>query len=164
MGTDDRGSITSRADIFSSSLCASKRPGMSGAKKFVRIDGVLNEIRTKHFSNTSQESIRIDLKGFWRWCMLYRLHRIFLDFFHHHVFKKTRHFGNWIRFRPQVKVGEKRPTQLGPLETSCFLAYRTMEKSPDKFCEFCTRVNPFGVTSRRALILPDYTASHPRRQ
>jgi hypothetical protein len=25
-------------------------------------------------------------------------------------------FGNWICFRPQVKVGKKTPTQLGPLE------------------------------------------------
>jgi hypothetical protein len=30
--------------------------------------------------------------------------------------KKTRRFGNWICFRPQVKVGEKTPTQLGPLD------------------------------------------------
>jgi hypothetical protein len=30
--------------------------------------------------------------------------------------KKTRRFGNWICFRPQVKVEEKTPTQLGPLE------------------------------------------------
>jgi hypothetical protein len=30
--------------------------------------------------------------------------------------KKTRRFGNWISFRPQVKVGVKTPTQLGPLE------------------------------------------------
>jgi hypothetical protein len=30
--------------------------------------------------------------------------------------KKTRRFGNWICFRPQVNVGEKTPTQLGPLE------------------------------------------------
>jgi hypothetical protein len=58
----------------------------------------------------------MDLKGFWRWCMLYRIHRIFLDFFHRPVFQKTRRFGNWICFRPQVKVGEKTPTQLGPLE------------------------------------------------
>jgi hypothetical protein len=31
---------------------------------------------------------------------------------------KTRRFGNWICFRPQVKGGggEKTPTQLGPLE------------------------------------------------
>jgi hypothetical protein len=28
--------------------------------------------------------------------------------------KKTRRFGNWICFRPQVKVGKKTPTQLGP--------------------------------------------------
>jgi hypothetical protein len=49
--------------------------------------------------------------------------------------KKTRRFGNWICFRLQVKVGEKTPTQLGPLErdnlnhwTSCFLEHRTMEK------------------------------------
>jgi hypothetical protein len=31
--------------------------------------------------------------------------------------KKTRRFGNWICFRPQLKVGEKTPTQLGPLES-----------------------------------------------
>jgi hypothetical protein len=48
--------------------------------------------------------------------MLYRIHRIFLDFFHRPVFQKTWRFGNWICFRPQVKVGEKTPTQLGPLE------------------------------------------------
>jgi hypothetical protein len=48
--------------------------------------------------------------------MLYRIRRIFLDFFHRPVFQKTRRFGNWICFRPQVKVGEKTPTQLGPLE------------------------------------------------
>jgi hypothetical protein len=48
---------------------------------------------------------QIDLKGFWRWCMLNRIHRIFLDFFHRPVFQKTRRFGNWIYFRPQVKVG-----------------------------------------------------------
>jgi hypothetical protein len=45
----------------------------------------------------------------------YRIHRIFLGFFHRPVFQKTRRFGNWICFRPQVKVGEKTPTQLGPL-------------------------------------------------
>jgi hypothetical protein len=40
-----------------------------------------------------------------------------LDFFHCQVFLgiKTRRFGNWICFRPQVK-GEKTPTQLGPSE------------------------------------------------
>jgi hypothetical protein len=32
------------------------------------------------------------------------------------VFQKTQRFGNWICFRPQVKMGEKTPTQLGPLE------------------------------------------------
>jgi hypothetical protein len=64
---------------------------------------------------------------------------------------KTQRFGNWICFRPHMKVGEKTPTQLGPLEranlnqcvlphlrlrtetdpvseTLCFLEYRTMEK------------------------------------
>jgi hypothetical protein len=49
-------------------------------------------------------------------CIEHRIHRIFLDFFSRPVFKKTRRFGNWICFRPQVKVGEKTPTQLGPLE------------------------------------------------
>jgi hypothetical protein len=48
--------------------------------------------------------------------VVYRIHRIFLDFFNRPVFKKTRRFGNWICFRPQVKLGEKTPTQLGPLE------------------------------------------------
>jgi hypothetical protein len=31
-------------------------------------------------------------------------------------FKKTQRFGNWICFRPQMKVREKTPTQLGSLE------------------------------------------------
>jgi hypothetical protein len=56
--------------------------------------------------------------------MLNRIHRIFLDFFHRPVFQKTRRFGNWICFRPQVKVVEKTPTQLGD------------GKSPEKFCEY----------------------------
>jgi hypothetical protein len=30
--------------------------------------------------------------------------------------KKTRRFGNWICFRPQVKVGKETSNQLGPLE------------------------------------------------
>jgi hypothetical protein len=30
--------------------------------------------------------------------------------------KKTQRFGNWICFRPQMKVGGKTPTQSGPLE------------------------------------------------
>jgi hypothetical protein len=49
--------------------------------------------------------------------MVYVVHNSqnFLDFFHRPVFQKTRRFGNWICFRPQVKVGEKTPTQLGPL-------------------------------------------------
>jgi hypothetical protein len=82
---------------------------------------------------------------------LYRLERIltmvyvvqnsqnFSGIFHRPVFQKTR-FGNWICFRPQVKVGKKTPTQLGPLERAnlnhwiqfpkrrVFLEYRTMEK------------------------------------
>jgi hypothetical protein len=40
----------------------------------------------------------------------------FSGLFHLPVFQKTRRFGNWICFCPQVKVGEKTPTQLGPLE------------------------------------------------
>jgi hypothetical protein len=40
----------------------------------------------------------------------------FLDFFHRPAFQKTRRFGNWVCFLPHVKVGEKTPTQLGPLE------------------------------------------------
>jgi hypothetical protein len=47
---------------------------------------------------------RIDLKGFWRRCTLYRIHIIFLDFFYRPVFQKTRRFGNWSCFCPQVKV------------------------------------------------------------
>jgi hypothetical protein len=46
------------------------------------------------------------------------LHRItgFLNVFNRLVFERTRRFRNWICFRPQVKVGEKTPTHLGPLE------------------------------------------------
>jgi hypothetical protein len=40
----------------------------------------------------------------------------FSGIFHRPVFQKTRRFGNWICFRPQMKAGEKTPTQLGPLE------------------------------------------------
>jgi hypothetical protein len=40
----------------------------------------------------------------------------FLDFIHRPVFEGTRRFGNWICFHPQVKGGNKTPTQLGPLE------------------------------------------------
>jgi hypothetical protein len=40
----------------------------------------------------------------------------FSGLFYHPVFQKTRRFVNWICVRPQVKVGEKTPTQLGPLE------------------------------------------------
>jgi hypothetical protein len=50
--------------------------------------------------------------------MLYRIYRIFLNLFHCPVFQKTRHFGNWICFHPQVKVGEKISTQLGPVQST----------------------------------------------
>jgi hypothetical protein len=40
----------------------------------------------------------------------------FSGLFHRPLFQKTRRFGNWIRFRPQVKEGENAPTQLSPLE------------------------------------------------
>jgi hypothetical protein len=43
---------------------------------------------------------------------VFEIHRFFLDVFH----RPTRRFGDWICFRSQVKVGEKTPTQLGPLE------------------------------------------------
>jgi hypothetical protein len=46
---------------------------------------------------------KLELLGFW-------------TFFHRLVFYRTRRFGKWICFRPRVKVGEKTPTQLGPLE------------------------------------------------
>jgi hypothetical protein len=34
----------------------------------------------------------IDLKGFWRWCTLNRIHRTFLDSFHRPVFQKNTTF------------------------------------------------------------------------
>jgi hypothetical protein len=61
----------------------------------------------------------VDSKWFWRWCITHRITG-FLDFFHRLVFWRTRGFGNWVCFRPQVKVGEKTPTQLGPLERANF--------------------------------------------
>jgi hypothetical protein len=60
----------------------------------------------------------------------YMLYRIFLDFFHRPLFKKTLRFGNWICFRPQVKVGEKTPTQLGPLERELISITGPMRKHP----------------------------------
>jgi hypothetical protein len=58
--------------------------------------------------------VLVDLKGFWRWCMLYRTHRIFLDF-------------------SIVRYSKKHPVS----ETSSFFEYRTMEKV-QKNSEFCT--------------------------
>jgi hypothetical protein len=51
------------------------------------------------------------------------------DFFHRPVFLEveTRRFGKWICFRPQVKMGEKTPTQLGLLERAN-LNHRTRGK------------------------------------
>jgi hypothetical protein len=61
--------------------------------------------------------------------------------------KKTRCFGNWICFRPQMKVGEKTPTQLGPLERAN-LNHWTSD------CEICTTytiVRILSSLSRRVL-------------
>jgi hypothetical protein len=82
--------------------------------------------------------------------MLYRIHINFLDVFHRPVFQKTRRFGNWICFRPQVNVGAQLSRYLLPhlhlrtetdpvSEASCFFfGIQDDGKSPQKFCEFCT--------------------------
>jgi hypothetical protein len=36
----------------------------------------------------------------------------FLDFIHRPVFERTRRFGNWICFRPQLNGGKETPIQL----------------------------------------------------
>jgi hypothetical protein len=84
---------------------------------------------------------------------IYRIHRIFLDFFHRPVFQKTQRFGNWICFRLQVNVGEKRlalskgPNWVGVFSPTftwgrkqiqfpkhhVFLEYRMMEKAQKNF-------------------------------
>jgi hypothetical protein len=70
----------------------------------------------------------------------------FLDFSIILYSQKKRRFGNWICFRPQGKVGEKTPTQLGPLDRAnlnhwtgpvVFFGIQDDGKSPEKFCEFC---------------------------
>jgi hypothetical protein len=46
------------------------------------------------------------LKGFWRWCMLYRAIGLVLDFIHRLVcgrLKIPQRFGDWICLRPQVQ-------------------------------------------------------------
>jgi hypothetical protein len=87
----------------------------------------------------------------------------FWTFFHRLVFYRTRRFGNWICFRPQVKVGEKTFTQLGHLEranlnltetdpvseTSCSLEYQTMEKSkkPSNSVYYTPSSEPFRINN-----------------
>jgi hypothetical protein len=39
----------------------------------------------------------------------------FLDFVHHPVLQRTKHFGYWICFRPRMR-GWEEPPMLGPLE------------------------------------------------
>jgi hypothetical protein len=94
--------------------------------------------------------------------LLYRIYRIFfLDFFHRPVFQKTRRFGNLICFRPQVKVGEKTPTQVGPLERAnlnhwtivVFFGIQDDGKSPEKFCEFCTTYTIVRILSSLFVLL-----------
>jgi hypothetical protein len=79
--------------------------------------------------------------------MLYRIHRIFLDFFHRPVFQKKKHDLSETGFLPQVKMGEKTPTQLGPLERAneiqfpkrrVFFGIQDDGKSQDKFSELYT--------------------------
>jgi hypothetical protein len=54
-----------------------------------------------------------------------------LDFFHRLVFYRTRRFGNWICFRPQIKVGEKTPTELGPFSPT-FMRERKQIQFPKR--------------------------------
>jgi hypothetical protein len=58
--------------------------------------------------NKSKYSVYLGFIVFWRWCIAKRI-TVFLDFFLRPVFfeVETRHFGNWICFRRQVK-GERR--------------------------------------------------------
>jgi hypothetical protein len=66
--------------------------------------------------------VQTDFKGFWRWCIAYRV-TVFLDFFHRPVFLgvEIRRFGNWICFRPQVKGGRGEDTNaVGPLRVGVF--------------------------------------------
>jgi hypothetical protein len=69
-------------------------------------------------------------------------HRItgFLDFSHRSVFwgVEIRRFGNWVRFRPQLKWGEKTYTHLGPLERAnlnmALALITNFERSADHKC------------------------------
>jgi hypothetical protein len=60
-------------------------------------------------------SIHLDSKWFWRWCITHRITGFFGLFPSSGILENTT-FRNWICFCPQAKVGEKTPTQLGPLE------------------------------------------------
>jgi hypothetical protein len=78
--------------------------------------------------------------------MLYRTHRIFLDFFHHPVFQKTRRFGNWICFRPQVNVGKNTPTQswlsFSPMDNAYYISIRRIVIT----WHLCHKYSFWGVT------------------
>jgi hypothetical protein len=57
-----------------------------------------------------------------------------MDFFHRPVFQKTRRFGNWICFRPQMKVGEKDTYSVGPLRESNPVIQWLRLGSPTSLC------------------------------
>jgi hypothetical protein len=121
-------------------------------------------VESNPYNNTCffQIHLNIDLKGFWRCCMLYRIHRIFLDFFHRPVFQKNTTFRKLDLFPSSGEGGQKTPTQLGPSERAnlnhwvgvfspsspeegnrssfrnvVFFGILDDGKSPEKFCEFC---------------------------
>jgi hypothetical protein len=63
---------------------------------------------------------RICLKGFWRWCMLYRAIGLVLDFIHRLVCgrqKIPQRFGYWICLRLQVD-GAGQTYSVGPVRKS----------------------------------------------
>jgi hypothetical protein len=92
--------------------------------------------------------------------MLYRIHRIFLDFFHCRVFQKNTTFRKPDLFPSSGEGGGEDTYSVGPLrerlsrcllphlhlrtetdpvsETSCFFGIQDDGKSPEYFCEFCT--------------------------
>jgi hypothetical protein len=82
--------------------------------------GPENRISFPKFSAPAEPNM-LNLRRITHQSYIISLHRItgVLDFFHYPVFLRveTRRFGNWICFRPQVRVGEE-TYSVGPLRKS----------------------------------------------
>jgi hypothetical protein len=102
--------------------------------------------------------IQIDLKGFWRWCMVYRIHIIFFWTFSNVLYSKKHNVSetgsasvqwlrlalskgpNWVDVFSPTFTWERKKIQFLKRR---FFGIQDDGKSPEKFCEFYISSSPF---------------------